>query len=207
MARRPLVSHARGRWFEPSRAHFSRPAVPARARLARLAGRRAIGVGWSIGLVSRFTRRWCVGRLSRRPSCRRRRLSFGHVAGLARRLGGTAMPALRDCRRSACCARSKHSEHRRLATAPAGLGGRLAAAAGQHSSNCLHQLLRAALLRLAAAPACCTAAGPRRSACETPGGLSLTAGAAPKAALSKRCSLPPPLCLLCRPCHGISSLN
>jgi hypothetical protein len=78
------------------------------------------------------------------------------------------MPALCDCRRSACRARSKHSEHRRLATALAGLGGRLSAAAGQHSSNRLHQLLRAALLALAAAPAGSTAATPRRSACEAP---------------------------------------
>ena len=135
------------------------------------------------------------------------------------------MPALCDCGRSACRARSKHSEHRRLATAPstsplrraaraqetshpgqrparafAGLGGRLSAAAGQHASNCLHQLLRAALLGLAAAPARRTAARPRRSACETARCLSLTAGAATKTVLSQRCGLPPPLC---RPCHGI----
>lgn len=175
----------------------------ARAPLARVAGRRIIGLRWGTGLVSRVTRRWSVGRLSRRRSCRRRRLSFGHVPRLARGLGGSATPALRDCRRSACRARSQRSEHRRLATSLAGLGGRLSVAAGQYSSNCLHQLLRAALLGLAAAPACCTARGPRRSACETPGCLSLIAGTAPKTAVSKRCGIPPPLCLLCRPCHGI----
>jgi hypothetical protein len=152
------------------------------------------------------------------------------------------MAALCDCRHSASGARSKQAEYRRLATAPAAsplrpaaraeepwhpgprparalarLGGRLSAAARQHSSNRLHQLLRADLLRLAAAPAGCTAAGSRRSAREapyrlgltgpsreTPRSLSLTGGAATKTALSQRCGVPPPLC---RPCHGISSLN
>jgi hypothetical protein len=207
---------------EPGRAHipWGRLLGSARTRLARLTRGRGVRVGRGIGPVSRFIRRWCVDGMSRRRSRRRRRLSFGHAPGLARGLGRTAVAALCDCRRSACRACSKQSEHRRLATAPsralAGLGGRLSAAARQHSLNYLHQLLRAALLRLAAAQAGCTAAlscrssseapylgltGPSR---ETPRSLSLTGGAATKTPLSQRCGLPPPLC---RPRHAISSPN
>jgi hypothetical protein len=85
------------------------------------------------------------------------------------------MAALCDCRRSACCARSKRSEDRGFASAPPAsrlrpaerahpvphrshraaraLGGRLSAPARKHSSNCPHQLLSASLLGLAAATA------------------------------------------------------
>jgi hypothetical protein len=71
------------------------------------------------------------------------------------------MAALCHCRRSACRARSKQAEHRRLATAPRAsllgpaeraqetshhgnrpartpAGGRFSAAAGQHAPNSLH---------------------------------------------------------------------
>ena len=71
------------------------------------------------------------------------------------------MAALCHCRRSACCARSKQAEYRRLATAPfasllgpaeraqepshygnrparAPAGGRSSAVAGKHAPNSLH---------------------------------------------------------------------
>jgi hypothetical protein len=161
--------------FEPSRAHplLSAFLGSASARLARVAGSRGVGVGRGIGSVGGCTGGWCVGGMSGRRSRRRRRLTFGHVPGLAR--GTAAMAALCDCRRSACCARSKRSEDRWFASAPPAspllrakrahpvphrshraaraLGGRLSSAARKHSSNYPHQLLGAALLGLAAATA------------------------------------------------------
>jgi hypothetical protein len=135
--------------------------------------------------------------MSRRRRHRRRDLRFGHVPRVDRGLGRPgAMAALCHRRRSACRARSKQAEHRRLATAPCAslLGpteraqepssGRFSAA-GKLASNPLHQLLGAALLGLPAAPA-------RR--------LSLTGGAATKTALSLRRGFPP---RLCRPSHDV----
>jgi len=149
--------------------------------------------------MSRFTRHRRVDSVSWRRSRRRRRLRLGHAAGVAlRRLWGTgAMAALCHCRRSACRARSKQAEHRRLATAPcasllvsaeraqetshsgdrparAPAGGRFSAAAGKHASNPLHQLLSAALLGLRAASARRALAGSRRSTSEAPCRLGLT---------------------------------
>jgi hypothetical protein len=193
------------------------------AGLARVARRRGVGAGRGVGPLSRFVRRWCVSGMSRRRSRRRRRLSFGHVLRVDRGLGRTgAMAALCHRRCSACRARSKQAEDRRLATAPgasllgsaeraqkpshygnrparAPAGGRLSAA-GKHASNPLHELLSAALLGLPAAPARRAPAGSSRSPCEASRRLSLTGGAATKTALSQRRGFPPPLC---RPCHGV----